>query len=219
MNQGRPAPVTRRTVVTAGVAGTAVGFMWSGGFAWANKVREPVVDVIGQDESQLALLDTGRERVLILSGPPNDRMLEELPGMLGLFRRRIDLVLATESVFRSQLGTLRSISMIGSTIALPEAAIPASPHADATLTMPVEMRMSNDVTLRCYTHSRSTDNSTTGWRVEVQRGEAAICIAGSLNELAAVPARRFAMAIAPVGTVTLASRKSVAAAFALNTGR
>lgn len=210
-----PALVTRRHLILAGAAGSTVGVWWSNGLIWATQIRVPTIDLVGRDESQLLLLDTGAERLLVLSGPPRSELLEAIPDIMGLLRRRIDIVLSTESVFAEQLGRLQSDWHIGTAIALPEIDYVGSPRARATIRDPAELRLSQGVVVRCITHTRIGREATT-WRMEISRGENVIGISNSLDTLSAVPGSTLTMAVAPAGSIALALRKSVASCFAMN---
>jgi hypothetical protein len=181
--------------------------------------RQPVVEVIGREDSQIVLIDTGRHRILVFSGPLNIELAGNLATMMGMLRRRIDILFAAESAIANSAREVRSQWKIGTTASLPEQELPISPHAELTVHDPVSISLSADVEFRLVPHFRSTKNSSgtdPGWRIEVQRGDQTIAIARSLDDLTAVPCGPFAVAIAPNGSVRLAERKSLAGTYAMN---
>ena len=201
------------------MAGGLVGGLWTSTFLWAVGVHEPVIEVIGREESQIVLIDTGEHRLLIQSGPFDQHLANELTTLMGTLRRRIDFLLATESSLAAGAISFRDQIEIGQTISLPESGFPASPHAELALSVPTALSLSEDVDIRLFPHFRPTVSEfgiDPGWRIEVQRGGQTAAIARNLDDLTAVPCGPFTLAIAPTGSILRAELKSLAAVYALN---
>lgn len=99
--------MNRREAVVAGAAGAATGTLWAGGFGLLLHRGAPTLEVIGRGDDLAALLDTGSFRVLIVAGEGRS---DRIRSLLGLFRRRIDLLLGSEQGI-SAIGT-RAISRL-----------------------------------------------------------------------------------------------------------
>jgi hypothetical protein len=213
-------PISRRQLNLAGIAGAAVGLAWSSGLVWATQVHIPTIDVVGMDDSQLLLLDTGAERVLILTGPPHADLTETLSDVLGLFRKRIDVVFGKQAVLESQLALLDRKWEPGIIISLAEDEGRASSRVATVIGGPFVLTLSHGVTLCCMRATRySADQpgAEPGWRIEVRRGVNVVGISESIDHLAAVPVEPYTLAIAATGSISLAERRSVAMSYAVNT--
>lgn len=211
-------PISRRQLIGVAIGGIGGG-AWSAGFLWATRVDSPRLEVIGIDATQLILLDTTAERVLIVAGPHHERMLDTLPDMLGALRHRIDILFASESALHMGAESIRDRWNVGRTFALPEVASNLSPSADIAVVQPLDVTLSHGVSLRCIPHRRyaqSALGSDPGWRIEIQRGSQIIGIASSFEILSSVPAGPYGLAIAPSGSIQLAERKSLAASYGVN---
>lgn len=210
---------SRRTVIFSGIGGLAAGGWWATVFAWFAKVRAPIVEVIGRGESQLVLLDTGPSRLLVIIGTETDGVLENFPRLMGLFRQRIDVLLISESMLAAMSPKMRQRWTFDSVLALPARETGLPPRSDASIRDPIELSLSAAVQLRCIPHYRDAwfgFDAPQSWRIEIERFGHVIAVAPSIDELASVPSGPFALAIAPSGSIQLASRKTVASSLALN---
>jgi hypothetical protein len=211
--------VTRRSFLGAGIFGGLTGGVWTSTFLWAASVRNPVIEVIGRAKSQIVLIDSGKHRLLVLSGPFDQRLASDLDTLMGTLRRRIDLLISTESAFAAGATLFQVQFEIGRSVSLPESGSGASPHAEFALSTPAVLTFSDDVEVRLYPHFRFTSSVIDvdpGWRIEVQRGTQIAVIAANLDDLTAVPCGPFTLAIAPDGSIPHAERKSLAAVYAVN---
>lgn len=211
--------MTRRSLLGAGVAGGLTGGVWTSAFLWAASIRDPVIEVIGREQSQIVLIDSGRHRLLVQSGPFDQFLASDLETLMGTLRRRIDLLISTESALVAGATSFQVQFEVGTTISLPESGTGTSPHAELLLSTPTSLTLSNDVEIRLYPHFRSTSGVSgiyPGWRIEVQRGTQVAAIAATLDDLTAIPCGPFTLAIAPDGSIAHAERKSLAAVYAVN---
>jgi hypothetical protein len=206
---------SRRALLFASVSGMAAGGWWATALAFVSRTRTPVVEVTGSAESQLVIVDTGRTRSLIVIGESIDSLLNDLPRRMGLFRQRIDLLFATESALSTLPAGLYDRWRFGAVIALPGGSPDLPTRAAATIRDPTAFDLSAGVTLRCWPQYRSSRPEPT-WRMEIERLGQVMALAASTDDLSMVPAPKYALAVAPHGSISLARRKSVAAAIALN---
>ncbi|MEJ7837297.1 MAG: hypothetical protein WKF81_00655 [Thermomicrobiales bacterium] len=213
--------MSRRAVIGSAV-GTLAGGSWSLSFLSLAKVRRPRIEVIGREASQLVLLDTGQERVLIYSGPFDEQLSEGLVDLLGSLRQRIDILLATETNLVLGATTIRQRWTISQTMSLPELSPVGSPSANIAIRHPLTIGLANDVALTCIPHIRyqtSAIGTDPGWRIEIARGSQTLAIAANLDQLTSVPCGPFTLVITPTGSIDLAQRKSYTNAYALNDGQ
>lgn len=213
-------PISRRAV-TGSAVGAVTGSLWSLSFLSLAQVRRPRIEVIGRDRSQLVLLDTGPQRVLVVSGPYDELLGEGFVDLMGSLRQRIDILLATETALKSGANAIRQRWNISQTVSLPELAPVGSPFANLAVRHPISIVLANNVTMTCLPHTRyqtSVIGTDQGWRIEIARGSQVLAIAANLDHLTSVPCGPFSLVIAPSGSIDLAHRKSYTAAYALNDG-
>jgi hypothetical protein len=211
MNSNR---VARRQVIWSGFAGIAAGVAWSTSVAWATRIQIPTIDVIGKDESQLLLLDTGAERVLLLSGPLHPDLVASIPDILGLFRQRVDILLAGRTVLDSIGDALAGSATIGTTFSFLDASDGTA--SGSVLQQPTELTLSHGVSVRWIPQWRYATEMAATWRIEARRGDQIVAIASSLDHLATASTAAFTLAVAPTGSIPLSLRKSVSSHFAMN---
>lgn len=85
--------IGRRAFVLGGISlpfGVGLG-LW----VHAANQSQPSIRLIGDDDGILALFDTGRERVLMLTGPISDYLWNQLPILRTLGHSRIDLLIGS----------------------------------------------------------------------------------------------------------------------------
>jgi hypothetical protein len=178
-----------------------------------------VIEVIGREQSQIVVVDSGRHRLLVQSGPFDQFLASDLETLMGTLRRRIDLLLSTESALVAGSTSFQDHFEIGTSISLPESEPGTSPHAELLLSAPTSLTLSDDIEIRLFPHFRSTpvgSDFEPSWRIEVQRGTQVAAIAANLDDLTAIPCGPFTLAIAPDGSIAHAERKSLAAIYAVN---
>lgn len=211
--------MNRRQWLIGGVGSALAGTIWAAGFAKASRVSGPVIDVIGNGDSQLVLIDTERHRLLILSGPPNDRLVDAVSRLLGPFRPRIDAAFATGETLRDTKDSVESQRTVGEWFQLPDGTTAASPRARTLGAVPVRFGLSHEVFCDIHQVLAGSDPQAATWRIDIQRGPARISVAATLETIVASTSHRVDLAIAPIGTLHLAARRGTAGAYALNTER
>jgi hypothetical protein len=203
---------SRRSFFFAAVAGGAIGATWSGALVYSQRVHHPRLDVIGDDQTQFALLDTGDHRVLFAPGPPSAWLEHHLAAMIGPFRRSIDLVIAD----RAGVAALRRSATVRidatSWMEIASAQESGSPYGDFTISRATHIVLSGAVTLTI-----EPSLGAGGWLATIDRGELRIALAPRLELLAWSPSPPL-VGIAPSGNLRLALRQQVAEALVCNAG-
>ncbi|MGB3327943.1 MAG: hypothetical protein WBA46_03255 [Thermomicrobiales bacterium] len=101
--------MNRRDIVLATALGAASGVAWAGGLGVMLNRHDPTLEIIGRKHTLMALLDTGSVRALFVVG---DVQVDRLGPLLGVFRRRIDLLVGTQtSVAAIRAGHSRSLTI------------------------------------------------------------------------------------------------------------
>jgi len=204
---------SRRRTLLAGVGGFLGGSGWAAIFGQVGRSGGPTIEVTGKDESQLIIVDAGSQRVLIVAGPSHPDLLDDLDFRMGLFRQRIDVLLATQrdmAAFPTSFLRRWNVSL---TAGLPGDETGVHRRARYAITEPLQFRLAPGISLTCLPQHRLTLTHPT-WRIKITYAGQTITIAANLDDLLSVPAAT--LAIAPAGILSLAIRKSVAANFAIN---
>lgn len=128
--------ISRRRLITAGIATITAGAV-SGYIGSQLALSDASIRFIGTRTAILALLDTGRERVLIVLGAPDDRLLRNAIGLRTIGNHRLDLIIAPYRVLTmpaalQHLGfdTVQTVSVQGH-LSLPPVRGEILPLADA----------------------------------------------------------------------------------------
>lgn len=175
--------MNRREAIVAGGAGAASGALWAGGFGLLLRRGAPTLEVIGRGDDLAALLDTGAFRVLIVVGEGRS---DRIRSLLGLFRRRVDLLLGSERGITA-IGT-RAISRfhVARTFVL-DTPVGAKTFPIGAATGPAALRaaLPDRVTLEIATFPSGAwqqDNPVSQtWAVTISRGDQRCAIAPSLD--------------------------------------
>lgn len=94
--QTEPRPIDRRQFVQDIGAGVAAGALLGVGFLAADRwLRHPAVAIVGQAQSQAALVMTPTRHVLLAMGPWSDKLVDAIVPLVGWSNRRLDLVVAS----------------------------------------------------------------------------------------------------------------------------
>lgn len=172
---------TRRSLIVAGTSGLITGSV--GAATWMARPQKGRVrlGVIGDKASQLWLLDTDSERVLFAMGAPNERLLEHLPMLATVDRRRIDILVANH-VFLSTVGTeLIDRHRIAHIISVQtDPSLPSFSWQNITAVSPVQWELSEGVTVEIETEHRAVSeesyHAAPDWVARITRGDLAIAI-------------------------------------------
>ena len=128
--------MSRRRLIGGSVAAVVAGAI-SGVIGSQLALSDATIRFIGNDASILALLDTGRERVLIVLGSPNERLLKNAIGLRTIGNHRLDLIIAPYQVLATttareelQFDTVQSVSVQGN-LSLPPVRGKVLPIAEA----------------------------------------------------------------------------------------
>ncbi|MGN6033667.1 MAG: hypothetical protein ACTHQE_18580 [Thermomicrobiales bacterium] len=179
--------MNRREAIVAGSLGTATGSLWAGGFGLLLGRRAPTLEVIGRGDDLAALLDTGSFRTLIVAG---EGRRDRIRSLLGVFRRRVDLLLGSERGI-TVLGTREIARLhVGRTFVL-DAPVGARSWPARNATGPATLRaeLPDHLLLEVSTFPRGAWQQdvpvTQTWTVTVSRGYHRCMIAPSLDVIAA----------------------------------
>jgi hypothetical protein len=143
------------------VIGVVAGGAWGAAIQAFTRPRSPRLSVIGDGASQLALLDTGGVRTLVMLGPPTG-LLGGLSMLMTSMRQRIDLVVGTDAALVAAMGDVRSRWNVRHTFAIPDGS--PVPYLDATTTR-VSADLDVDVAATGLLSLRVSTRDT--WRTEV----------------------------------------------------
>lgn len=196
--------LTRRTFLFSALAGGTIGAGWSGALVYSQRVHSPRIDVIGDRETQLVLLDTGGHRMLFALGPPSDWLAENLSAMIGPFRRTIDLVVSDGEGIAG-LRSSNSISLDArSWLAIGTDQYTASPYGDRTISEPMRIDLSASVSVVIDPYI-----GPSSWIATCQRGNSIVALAPRVEALAYCRTRPL-VGISPTGNLRLALRQRIA---------
>lgn len=152
--------ISRRRLIGTGIATVVAGAV-SGVIGSQLALSDASIRFIGTRAAILALLDTGRERVLIVLGTPDERLLRNAIGLRTIGNHRLDLIITPYQVLtmpsaREQLGfdTVQTVSVQGH-LSLPPVRGEILPVADA-----LEIGLGDTGTLRVLPLGIAADLST-----------------------------------------------------------
>jgi len=89
--------MSRRRMATLSAIGGLAGGLWSVGLATLSRGSEPELTIVGHDSWQVAMLETGTDRVLICTGIFEDSADPAVRRLLTTLRQHVDVIVATES--------------------------------------------------------------------------------------------------------------------------
>ncbi|MGC4191902.1 MAG: hypothetical protein QM589_12190 [Thermomicrobiales bacterium] len=180
--------MNRREAIVAGVVGAATGTLWAGGFGLVLNRHNPTLEVIGQRDDLLALLDTGSVRALFVVG---EGMSDQLGSLLGIFRRRVDLVAGSKAGIATLQSRHPTRLRQASTFILDEpVGITFAPSSTST-TGPAVLRteLPGAMTIEFATHThgawRQDASVSQRWTIAISRNGHCCAVAPLLDDLAA----------------------------------
>lgn len=92
--------MNRRAMFAWMAGGAAGGLGWSVAFLRTIAIPTPSISLTGSGDAQLALVDSGSARALVVIGALHERHVSMVSQMLTLTRQRIDIVLASNDAAR-----------------------------------------------------------------------------------------------------------------------
>lgn len=214
---------SRRDLIATVAGGTLLGALWGAAFPIVATERRPTISVVGHHRAQVALLDTSSSRVLLLSGEPDDKLLESLPAIMTMFRQRIDLIVATTSVLSHHAATLGRRWRIRHALAL------EGRSADIALSLPTSVVEDGiDARLDEHTHLRIRmghrlewmsalpGQESPLWCVTMETRAGNVVMVPDIGSFAAIGPPAATLLIAPDAPATELIRISPASAMAVN---
>ena len=213
--------MNRRTLIGAAIGGAGLGTAWAAGLSFAANRGDPTLEVIGVDDAQVLLLDTRRFRTMIVIGVPSRELQASIASLMGVFRRRIDLLVGSRAGVEALGKTFVDRYNVARAIGLEDAFAPLDadparrevpPELRAALPEGVELRI-RVITAQAWdkqAHERRT------WLIEIRRGTTVCCAGPDLDGVAMHGLAGLALTLAPVGSLTFSSRKLGRSAIAIN---
>lgn len=207
----------RRTLVTS--TAVALGLGTPAGVAMRDRAgrQAPSVSVIGDDDWQIALIDADNRRLLAVLGEPPDTVFAGLSWMMGLFRQRLDVLIATGSTVERVWPTLRARWNAASAIAVDEEGLRLTVTQRRGSTFSFEL---GDLSLvvesrRGGAWQAGDIDSRIAWSVTAERATHRLVLAPTFEDCADA-AGHAAVIIAPVGDPTRVLARLRPAAIAAN---
>jgi hypothetical protein len=196
--------ISRREVVSTIAGGALLGGIWGAAFPTLATERRPTLAVIGKQTSQLALLDSGLARVLVISGEPDDDLFERLPAVMTVFRQRIDLIIGGSSILTARARELADRWRARHAIVLSGSrSVPSLPMSSTFVSDVRRVSLGNEMFLeisigyrhewRAVTSSRSIPH----WGISIRSQTARVAIAPDLSSFLAVPPEPSSLLVAP----------------------
>lgn len=181
--------ISRRRFATAVAAASLVGAGWAVALARSVVPSMPNAAVIGDDESMLTLIEAGGARCLLLIGPPHQPLIDTLPSVMTMFRKRIDIVIAEHDVLAklgsqiaSSWGVRRFVSIQASR------AEPSLAHPTEVVLTPTTIRLGENVTIEVTPDTRAmigdvSEGPTLYWSATCTRGTSTITFGPTADSL------------------------------------
>lgn len=213
--------MNRRTLTGTAIGGAGLGAAWAAGLSLAASRGDPTLEVIGVDDAQVLLLGTRRFRTLILIGYPSRELQAGIASLLGVFRRRIDLLTGSRAGIDALGKTFAGRHNVARTIGLEDAFAPLDSESmrrstpselKATLPEGLEIRMR---TISAQAWDKQSQERHT-WLIEIRRGTAVCCAGPDLDGIAMHGPAGSALTLAPAGSLPFSSRKLGKSAIAIN---
>lgn len=218
-----PDTVNRRNLVATIAGGALLGGLWGAAFPALATERRPTVSVVGEDNSQVVLVDSGTARALILAGEPEESLFEELPAMMTVFRQRIDLLIGGGPAIQSHVARLASRWRIRHALVMSTGVdAPSLPIASTVVSEAVDVELST--TVRGSVHIGHRNEWMAGapaaqtplWAIRIASGRASITIAPDVRSYAAIAPAPASVLVAPHAPSTALLAVSPVGAMAVN---
>ncbi|MGB3304954.1 MAG: hypothetical protein WBA63_02135 [Thermomicrobiales bacterium] len=211
--------MNRRQLLGSVLSGASLGSVWSCGLAFAMRRRDPTIEVIGADDSQVALISVERVRVLVLMGSPSRSVRDHLDGLIGTFRPRVDLLIGSRSGIDLLGPEFQRQRHVSHKLALDD---DSAPYNGTPLASPpvLSTRLSGDVTMSIRTLTMRGWNTTSterrSWLVIVQRGNHTAVLGPNIDDVAMFGPATPTLALGATGSIAFAARKLPATALGYN---
>lgn len=192
--------MNRRESLIAGALGAATGVVWAGGLGLLLNRHEPTLEVIGQGDALLALLDTGTFRALVVVG---DDLSDRMSSLLGVFRRRIDLLAGSQQGVATIRAKRSTGVRIGRTLVLDVPTGITGPMSETSPTGPAALRatLPDGMTLEFRTHVRGAWQKdatvSQSWTITISRNGHRCVLAPTLEVILDHAAPSPSVAVAP----------------------
>lgn len=213
--------MNRRTLIGSAIGGAGLGTAWASGLSFAVSRRDPTLEVIGGDDAQVVLLDAQHFRTMILIGYPSRDLQSGIASLMGVFRRRIDLLTGSRAGVNALGKTFVNRYNVARTLGLEDAFAPLDTnHARREVPSELQAALPAGVDLRIRTTTtQAWDRQAAerrSWLIEIRRGTAVCCAGPDLDEVAMHAPPDSALALAPVGSLSFSSHKLPGPAIAIN---
>lgn len=180
--------MTRRALLASTSLGVIAGGSWGASIQRLATPSVPSLSIIGENETQIALLDTTGVRALLLLGAPENDLQLQIPGMLSLLRQRVDLLVGTSSAVDALGSRFRHRWRVSHTLAIPDANPPSARAIDRTwVTQDLQAGLGNGLSLDLRTTSRGGWNAglaeRTLWIATILFGQQRVVLAPNAESL------------------------------------
>lgn len=221
MNSGEAR--SRRDLIATVTGGALLGALWGAAFPIVATERRPTVSVVGHQNAQVILIDSSSARVLMLSGEPDDELLEALPAIMTVFRQRVDLLVAPPRTLADRGIALRQRWRIRHAISLGKGHVPP-PSALSTTSVQDTLEVSLDEETRLLLRIGYRDNwradvvgtGTSLWCATLDTPAGRITIAPDVPSIAAIGPPTSVLMIVPDAPAPEILARSPAAGLAVN---
>ncbi len=192
----------RRQLASMTAAGALAGGIWTVGLASILRSAEPDLTILGSDDWQVMLLETGTDRILLLIGTFDDSPNDAIRQLRSTLRQHVDLIIATGSAIAmtDRSGVLERAALIQLD------ADPAQP--DSLRVRALRQRLVvefQDVTIdlqRIPDHEWSSlEQRPASWVIHLRISELEVVIGPDLEQAARQASPTAAMLVAPGGDV------------------
>jgi hypothetical protein len=216
-------PVNRRELFTTIAGGVVLGGLWGVAFPVFARENRPSVAIVGHRHAQIALVDSSSARALILLGEPDDRLIDQLPAMMTLFRQRIDLVIGSDTALAPSAADLNARWTTKQAIAFQSTTRASNPPIPTiTVLTPISIDLDGHVTLVCSPGHRdewlasSPQRTSPIWSIELRHSGSTIVFAPDALSLASATPASATMIVTPDAPSQATLRRTTASAWAVN---
>lgn len=213
--------MNRRALMGTAIGGAGLGAAWAAGLTLAASRGDPTLEVIGVDDAQVLLLDTRHFCTVILIGYPSRELQAGIASLLGVFRRRIDLLTGSRAgidalgkTFADRHNAARTIGLEDAFAPLDSESMRRSPPPELKAMLPegLEIRIR---TISAQAWDKQAQERRT-WLIEIRRRTTICCAGPDLDGIAMHGPAGLALTLAPVGSLPFSSRKLGKSAIAIN---
>jgi len=212
---------TRRQLALATLTGAVAGGAWGAAIQALAKPSSPSLSLVGKGNSQVALIDTTRVRVLILLGPANADPIEIVPAMLTLVRQRLDIVIGSSTAIERLPAGFLSHWRTAHQFAIPTS---DSPSPGSRLQTPViedyVIDLGDDAKLEIHRSTRDAWDTAKAtqhlWLVTARFGSASLLLAPDSQSADVLAERGASLLAVPGGDAGHMSRLLSPASLAMN---